>query len=643
MNSQRLPAVSGPYPAESGVDVQTGIPTGVFAIGRTGDARVDGILSGYAWAATRLNYSAPDAASDYGADYPHSLAGLKALTADRIQALHFVLNTTTYNPGGVASGVFSVEAFTNLSTTYTAGGSGAATLRYASKSTIGGSESFLPAVDDPRAGDAFFNDYQSMQQGGSGYLRLMREVGHTLGLGYTEEPGRYGPVPTNFDTYEYTVMSSRAYPGGPMGGAIDSSSAPQTWMMLDIAALQHMYGADYTANSGNTVYTWGEADGASYVNGTNVLHPTGNKIFMTIWDGGGQDTYDLSNYATNLRIDLTPGGNSLFSEAQRAAFGNGYRAEGNVYNAMLHDGDARSLIENAVGGSGKDTILGNAASNILSGNGGADQLYGQAGDDILDGGAGDDQLNGNAGNDDLTGAAGNDFLDGGAGDDFMGGGTGNDTYAVDSVGDFAFERPGEGTDIILSRITLTLGADFENLTLVGPDAVGGTGNGGANRVFGNEIGNTLKGLGGADLLSGAGGTDFLLGGDGNDRLIGGTGADVLIGGRGADIFVFELATQSAPGARDILRAGDGAVAFEGAGAAAGDRIDLSAIDANTARAGDQAFSLGGTGVARLSFVESGTDTIVRGNTDGDAAFEFQLVIEDGAVRATAYTSADFLL
>ena len=41
----------------------------------------------------------------------------------------------------------------------------------------------------------------------------------------------------------------------------------------------------------------------------------------------------------------------------------------------------------------------------------------------------------------------------------------------DSVGDFAFERPGEGTDIILSRITLTLGADFENLTLVGPDAV----------------------------------------------------------------------------------------------------------------------------------------------------------------------------
>ena len=85
------------------------------------------------------------------------------------------------------------------------------------------------------------------------------------------------------------------------------------------------------------------------------------------------------------------------------------------------------------------------------------------------------------------------------------------------------------------------------------------------------------------------------------------------------------------------------MAFEGAGAAAGDRIDLSAIDANTARAGDQAFSLGGTGVARLSFVESGTDTIVRGNTDGDAAFEFQLVIEDGAVRATAYTSADFLL
>ena len=97
-----------------------------------------------------------------------------------------------------------------------------------------------------------------------------------------------------------------------------------------------------------------------------------------------------------------------------------------------------------------------------------------------------------------------------------------------------------------------------------------------------------------------------------------------MGGRGADVFDLDLASHSAPGLRDVLRAADGAVAFEGAGAAAGDRIDVSGVDANQVAAGNQAFSFGGAGIACLSLVAAGASTLMRCNTDRDAAFELEL-------------------
>ena len=72
-------------------------------------------------------------------------------------------------------------------------------------------------------------------------------------------------------------------------------------------------------------------------------------------------------------------------------------------------------------------------------------------------------------------------------------------------------------------------------------------------------------------------------------------------------------------------------------------IDLGGIDANTGVAGNQAFLFGGTGVGRVSLVNSGTTTLVRGNVDADATFEFVLAIEDGGVLASAYKAGDFVL
>ena len=101
--------------------------------------------------------------------------------------------------------------------------------------------------------------------------------------------------------------------------------------------------------------------------------------------------------------------------------------------------------------------------------------------------------------------------------------------------------------------------------------------------------------------------------------------------------------QSTQAQRDIVRAGDGASAFQGAGGAAGDRFDLAAMDADTTKGGNQDFVFDGTtGKGHLWLVNSGDLTLLRGNMDGDGAVEFEVAIEDGAVKAPAYTHADFL-
>lgn len=152
------------------------------------------------------------------------------------------------------------------------------------------------------------------------------------------------------------------------------------------------------------------------------------------------------------------------------------------------------------------------------------------------------------------------------------------------------------------------------------------------------------GTAGADSLVGGSGADMLRGLAGNDRLLGAGGRDILTGGTGGDVFDFDVASHSVGAYRDVLRGGDGGKSFDAAGAAAGDRIDVSSIDANALAAGNQGFGWGGTGIGRISAIDlSNSSTLVRANTDNDAAFEFELVIEDAGTRAAQYTAADFML
>jgi Ca2+-binding RTX toxin-like protein len=140
-----------------------------------------------------------------------------------------------------------------------------------------------------------------------------------------------------------------------------------------------------------------------------------------------------------------------------------------------------------------------------------------------------------AGNDTLVAAAGNDTLVGGTGADSLAGGRGDDLYYIDDARDRVLERPGGGTDRIVSSISLTLFAEVEDLTLAaGTAALIGNGNGHDNVITGNELDNRLAGWGGNDRLAGLLGADTMAGGEGDDLLRGGAGADQLRGDAGAD-------------------------------------------------------------------------------------------------------------
>ena len=110
-------------------------------------------------------------------------------------------------------------------------------------------------------------------------------------------------------------------------------------------------------------------------------------------------------------------------------------------------------------------------------------------------------------------------------------------------------------------------------------------------------------------------------GAGNDRLIGAAGKDQLTGGAGADILVFNAVGDSVGGAnRDVI------TDFN---RTQGDKINLSAIDANAALAGKQSFSFIGTAAfdpvnaaGQLRF-DAGTQTLF-GSTNANTTAEFSI-------------------
>ena len=306
--------------------------------------------------------------------------------------------------------------------------------------------------------------------------------------------------------------------------------------------------------------------------------------------GDGNDLLD-----GGLGNDIITGGSGLdtvtYSWATSAVSVNLYTTT--AQNTGAGGTDTITTVENVIGGTGNDKIIGNGAANTLYGSTGNDLLYGGAGDDFLSGGDG------------------NDLLDGGLGNDHLNGGNGVDTVT------YTWTTTAVSVNLNTTTAQNTGAGGTDTITAV-ENVIGGAGN---DTIIGNSAANTLNGYLGNDSLNG---------GSGNDELIGGLGKDIMTGGAGNDVFVFRATTETLSGTnRDIIT-----------DFAAGDKISLFAIDANTLQSGDQAFTYSGlaafTGVAGQLIYSNG---ILSGDTNGDKTADLQIQLSNKATL----TASSFIL
>ncbi len=285
----------------------------------------------------------------------------------------------------------------------------------------------------------------------------------------------------------------------------------------------------------NITYTLGTNVENLTLTSTAAINGTGNTLNNTLFGnsaantlsggtgadtmvgGAGNDTYVVDNVGDTVTENANEGVDTVQSSLT-------YTLGGNVENLTLTGTTAINGTGNAL----DNVLTGNSAVNVLTGGAGNDTYIVGTGDTVTEAAsAGIDTvqssitwtLGANLENLTLTGTTaingtGNaldNVLTGNSAANVLTGGAGNDTYIV-GTGDTVTEAASAGTDTVQSAVAWTLGANLENLTLIGTAAVNGTGNTSNNILAGNSANNTLSGLSGNDtyLYGRGGGQDTVI-------------------------------------------------------------------------------------------------------------------------------------
>ncbi|MGB0747408.1 MAG: VCBS domain-containing protein, partial [Magnetospiraceae bacterium] len=310
---------------------------------------------------------------------------------------------------------------------------------------------------------------------------------------------------SGFDRADYTeAAAGPVYVDLGAGTATDGHGDTDTLVSIEII---------YTAGFDDTIIGAASSDEFRAGSGDDSLNGAGGTDYLigeegndTLNGGSGADVGYYTSSPGPIDIDL--------------AIGTGTDGYGFT--------DTLISVEDIIGTSGDDTILGDANANEFRGNQGADYLDGRGGDDSLVGNGGDDTLLGGTGDDTLIGASGNDTLNGGTGFDIAASwGLGPVLIDLDAG---TMTGPSDGTDTLIS-IEGGRGYRLYDDTLIG--------DGNAN-YFNDGDGSAYTSN---DILIGNGGVDTLYANRGDDTLKGGSGADEILTGLGNDIIQYDAPSE----------------------------------------------------------------------------------------------------
>ena len=484
----------------------------------SGVKNIDSLLSGYKWGggiglAANISYSFPwinGLSAVFAGPNGNSYSSNNEQTA----AQHFGLNSNQQTAAIAALATWSNVANINFQrVTETDTNVGDIRFAFSSASSLDnwwGYASF-PSSYWSKGGDIWINaKYGSATDwtvGTYNFSALMHEIGHALGL---EHPFAGNiTLSSEFDSTQFTLMSYTKGPYTLYGQVITNANGTHTWvtrnispetpMLLDIAVMQYMYGANNTYKTGDDSYTFDPK----------------TPFLKTIWDAGGNDTISVANFGLGCEINLTPGTFSKISIPSDSP---------SAYNwstpptAATYDGTNNlsiaynCIIENAIGGSGNDKLTGNTANNSLDGGAGNDIMYGGDGNDTFDW--------------DSTKRSGNDTFYGGRG---------NDVFVLDNSNDQVVEFANEGTDTVWVNFSFSLSSlpNVENLYCFGASSF---------NISGNSANNFLEGSTGDDTIDGGAGADTVFF---NDKL-----ADCSITASGLT-YVIKTKTQGTDTVRNV--------------------------------------------------------------------------------------------
>ena len=181
-----------------------------------------------------------------------------------------------------------------------------------------------------------YSEPDLLQPGGFGFEVLLHEISHAMGL---KHPFEAPVLPISENNENNTVMS------------YTSNNKNDTELgLFDIAALQFLHGVNQNIAIDDNTYSFAN----KYIN-----------------DAAGKDVFSASEQTDSVTIDLNQGGWSYIGEKNNSILANN--------QTFISYG---TNIEDAIGGSGDDTLISNALNNTLAGGTGRDTYVFNQGDSL---------------------------------------------------------------------------------------------------------------------------------------------------------------------------------------------------------------------------------------------------------------------